>query len=98
MSPMRPCRLVDEDVLRARRAEPCVVCGGRPPSDPSHIKSRGAGGGDFMWNVAPHCRPCHSRWHSMGKVKFVEKYPAMREWLEAQGWDLTEPLNWIPPA
>ncbi len=49
---------------------PCAACGAPAPSDPAHVKSRGAGGharlanGDG--NIIPLCRLCHTKQHSQG--------------------------------
>ncbi len=39
------------------RAMPCCVCGARP-SDPAHVKTRGAGG--TKKDLVPLCRRCHT--------------------------------------
>ena len=66
-----PARLA---ALRARqfgvqadlcRKLPCLLCGHPPPSDPAHVRSRGAGGLDRE-NVIPLCRACHDRQHLQG--------------------------------
>ncbi len=52
------------------RSRPCDVCGTPPPSDPHHVRSRGAGHGDWIdgrGNLLPLCRPCHRARHD-GKV------------------------------
>lgn len=50
----------------------CVTCGGigvyheefgEYLLNPSHIRSRGAGGQD-VGNVIPQCAKCHARWHN----------------------------------
>lgn len=52
------------------RGLPCAACGAPAPSDPAHVKSRGAGGharldnGDG--NIIPLCRPCHTKQHAQG--------------------------------
>ncbi len=84
----KPQRKTDEALLARVRELPCAACGAPPPSDPSHLVSRGAGGPDAAWNVAPHCRDCHRRWHHYGPSKFVRKYPRFRAWLEQHGWDV----------
>jgi hypothetical protein len=53
----------------------CLSCGD-PLSDPDHVKTRGAGGGDAEGNVRPLCRgpgtnDCHSRRHT-GELTFDE--------------------------
>lgn len=91
---MKPKRYVNHDVLERRRKEPCVVCRKKSPSDPSHIKARGSGGGDFEFNCVAMCRRHHVEWHSIGRNMFIKRYPVMRRWLEEQGWDLSDPFNW----
>lgn len=46
------------------RRSPCLVCGKRP-SDPAHVRSRGAGGRD-RGNVIPLCRDHHREQHQHG--------------------------------
>ena len=43
-------------------------------SDPSHVKSRGAGGG--AEDIVPMSAGCHNAWHKHGKLT----------WLDAVGW------------
>lgn len=55
----------------------CAICGkpgtlhddGRYYLDPSHVKTRGSGGGD-LGNVYPSCRACHQKLHKVGVKKF----------------------------
>lgn len=50
------------------RTLPCCACGHRAPSDPAHVRSRGAGGHD-RGNVVPLCRRpggCHEQQHRHG--------------------------------
>lgn len=54
------------------RRMPCLVCGRRPPSDPAHVRSRGAGGRD-RGNVVPLCRACHMRQGAVGARRFGEE-------------------------
>jgi hypothetical protein len=51
------------------RTLPCCACGAPPPSDPHHVRSRGAGGLDK--DTAPLCMGpggchayCNAPWHS----------------------------------
>ena len=46
------------------RMLPCCVCGAPPPSDPEHVRTRGAGGKDK--DTAPMCRRCHQLRHDHG--------------------------------
>jgi len=58
------------------RALPCCACGAPGPSDPAHVKSRGAGGharlDDGAGNLIPLCRPCHTRQHAQGWAAVLE--------------------------
>lgn len=67
----RPNR--DEKLLEYARQQPCVACGDPPPSDPHHVKSRGAGHGDRLedgtCNVVSLCRGCHDALDSVGGGK-----------------------------
>jgi hypothetical protein len=56
---------------------PCLACG-TWPSDPHHVKSRGAGGTDVEGhgshgNVVNLCRTCHRELHTTG-VKTWQKH------------------------
>jgi hypothetical protein len=44
------------------RSLPCDLCGARPPSDPHHARSRGAGG--TARHLVPTCRTCHTEIHA----------------------------------
>lgn len=91
----KPGRKIDKVLLAKIRVMPCVVCRANPPSDPSHIRSRGAGGPDESWNVFAMCRSCHGEWHSFGWVKFLEKYPRFKWTLSMWGWESDDRL-WHP--
>lgn len=60
------------------RTLPCCACGERAPSDPHHVRSRGAGGKDS--DCAPLCRECHGHLHQVG----------IRAFEESRGIDLAE--------
>lgn len=79
----------------------CCICGMHPgstfnPIDPSHIKTRGAGGGDHIWNVVPHCRMHHREWEDSAKMDFLFKYPQMRALLVGLGWEISNGRLWHP--
>lgn len=71
---------MDGEYLDWIRGQPCATCGfpgvmhpdGRVLNDPSHIKSRGAGGGD-MGNLIPQCRGCHTEMHTVGVQEFERR-------------------------
>jgi hypothetical protein len=87
-------RPVDEKVLQKVRGMGCCVCG-QHPVDASHIRSRGAGGPDTMWNVVPHCRRHHTEWHSRGWKDFMRRNPSMAIILARLGWSWVDDL-WHP--
>ena len=64
----------DNDVLDYFRKRPCEVCNKPPPSDPCHIRSKGAGGKDEPENLMSLCREHHTSQHQMGLKSFVRKY------------------------
>lgn len=47
---------------------PCSTCTRRPPSEPSHVKTRGAGG--KRQDLAPQCSECHRELHDVGVDTF----------------------------
>lgn len=46
------------------RGRPCCACGQAPPSNPHHVRSRGAGGTDA--DAVPLCELCHRDVHAHG--------------------------------
>lgn len=64
--------MIPEDYLNIVRAQPCCVCPARPPSDPHHTKSRGAGGLDG--GAIPMCRHHHIEIDVIGISRFEKKY------------------------
>lgn len=73
-------------VLQAAREAPCCVCGKPGPSDPCHIKSRGAGGPDTHRNIVPMCRGHHREQHQGGIITFYRKHFGFRKALGLRGW------------
>lgn len=65
----------------------CLVCGS-PHVDVAHVKTRGSGGNDNLWNLMPLCRRDHSLQHSMGIISFSQKYISVSTYLQDNGWDL----------
>jgi len=82
-------RVVNKELLQRIRLLPCANCGAGG-SDPHHIISRGAGGVDVEENVLPLCRHCHSKIHSVGIRKFIEKAAHVRILLRRSGWVINE--------
>ena len=73
------------------RTLPCATCKAPTPSDPSHVRSRGAGG--TAADLIPQCRACHRQLHDRGRwtfekemsvnlVELVERYEGL--WREVE--------------
>lgn len=74
----RPLRRINPGRAAARRRrdfgpqaewavdQPCAVCGEPAPSEPSHVRSRGAGG--RAADIVPMCHRCHTHWH-LGRLE-----------------------------
>lgn len=60
------------DQARLARLLPCAVPGCSQPSEPAHVRSRGAGGKDR--DVANLCSKHHRLQHSMGIKSFEAKF------------------------
>jgi hypothetical protein len=70
-------------------------------SDPHHVTSRGAGGGDTAENLMPLCRSHHNEWEDpwKGPGYVVRKYARVRDWLELAGrTDVFERLGMAAPV
>lgn len=83
---MKKQRIVNKRLLRKVAEEHCAICFLPGPSDPCHIKSKGAGGPDRDWNVIAMCRNHHHEQHQIGILSFIEKYPFFRLALRIRGW------------
>jgi|WetSurMetagenome_2_1015567.scaffolds.fasta_scaffold147530_4 hypothetical protein len=83
-------RIKDQEALQKIRNKRCVLCG--HPSDPAHIRSRGAGGDDIEENLLPLCRRHHQEQHFCGMVSFVRRYIQVELLLIEKGWEL-ESIN-----
>lgn len=53
------------------RTLPCATCGAPPPSDPSHVKTRKAGG--CRDDMIPACAACHEAFHA-GRETFAAEH------------------------
>jgi hypothetical protein len=74
-------RVEDRIHLNWVSAQPCTACLVPPPSDPHHITTVKAGGGDVPDNVMPLCRQHHTEWHQIGPGRMCAKYPRVTAWL-----------------
>ena len=70
---------------KARGGQKCIVTGERAV-DLHHIISRGAGGPDEPWNLAPLSRKAHVEWHQKGRTSMAAKYDTVHQWLVDQKW------------
>lgn len=80
------------------RSKPCCACGAPGPSDPDHLKARGAGSGkrnDFT--IVPLCRSCHDERHALGTKHFEVNRIGVNLWAEAT-WLLIEFLVYQQPS
>lgn len=80
------------------RSLPCATCPRRPPSDPSHVKTRGAGG--KAKHLIPQCHEDHVEFHSAGIETFHERRGlasgtllALAEEYSAR-WEALPPEEW----
>lgn len=76
--------------LDAIRRMPCCACLKRGPSDPHHLKTRGSGGGDDLWNLVSLDRRCHQELHVLGLNRFCDKYPLFKKVIEQKGWSFCD--------
>lgn len=81
----KPKRHVDQQLLDKYRRRSCDVCGNFP-SDPAHIKSRGAHGDDVDDNLLSLCREHHTEQHQIGHFKMSRKYPFYGQILAQKNW------------
>jgi len=72
----------------------CVVRG-TPYATMHHIYSRKAHPrlADEPDNMIPVCDDIHKLWHSQGTIWMQSKFPSIRAWLVAHGWEL-DPVLW----
>ena len=75
----KPKRVRNEEVLSIVRQKPCFACGKEGPSDPHHVRSRGAGGGDTLENLYALCREHHQMIHAVGPAIMLKRFPWMRK-------------------
>ncbi len=80
MTLQKVIRVVDRQLLDAVKKLPCIACG-TMPTDPDHITTQGAGGGDVANNVWPLCRACHTIRHLKGLGFMVKNYIGCLMWL-----------------
>ena len=88
-------RIVDPECLERVKKLPCAICKKSSFSDPHHITTRGAGGGDTEDNVMPLCRKHHHQWHWLGIKTMIRKYNEVAIWLLAhKRYDIMSRLSY----
>lgn len=80
----KPERIRNQELLNDVRGRPCLICG--QPSDPAHVRGRGAGGDDVATNVVPLCRLHHREQHQLGWSRFLDRHPSVEQRLHELGW------------
>ena len=83
--------------------EPCVPCGHALDNEVCyhHIHTKKAHSEERIasWNLIAVCLKCHhAGFHSKGTMWMSEKYPAVKNWLERNGWyvlDLGGVPKWV---
>lgn len=78
------------ETRRTIAKQPCLVCQ-KLPVEIAHVKSSGSGGCDEEFNLMPLCFEHHQlTQHRIGIVTFFQRFPRVRAYLEAKGWELKE--------
>lgn len=79
--------------------EPCIVCGTLSfQRTYHHIYTRKARPAlsEKSFNLVPVCFVDHAKFHAKGMNYMAEKYPSVKNWLLANGWELDDFLGkWI---
>lgn len=82
----KPKRVKDRRLLDwIKRNLPCAACSRKPPSDPAHITSVGAGGDDVEDNLLPLCRDHHRMQHDKGWKHMAQNFPRLKAHLDIKG-------------
>lgn len=71
---------------KKHRELPCLACGSTP-TDIAHIRSRGSGGKDELFNIIPLCRRDHISQHRLGWYSFARGFPYVMRSLKEKGWE-----------
>lgn len=66
----------------------CEICG-KKGVDIHHIKSRGSGGGDHIFNLIKLCHSHHREIHQLGVRTFARKYEQFKSFLVRKGWEFS---------
>jgi hypothetical protein len=90
---MKRKRIEDRHLLDQVKAEDCMACRNYP-CDPAHVRSKGAGGPDTLWNVIPLCRSCHHFQHQLGWKVFFDRWPLLWVFMQSIGWYWLDDKLW----
>ena len=78
---LKPRPIKDLELLKKVRGQNCLICKRRPPNDPHHLSSRGAGNGEWVIrnsikviNLVCLCREHHTEIETIGRITFADKY------------------------
>lgn len=80
-------RYTSKENMAKVKEMPCVCCG-QFGSDPHHIKSKGSGGGDYLYNLMPLCRKHHTEVHALGLKTMAKRYKRVYLFLVGYGWQI----------
>ncbi len=86
-------RIQNRALLNTYHSRPCSVCF-RVPSDPCHIRSKGAGGHDLPFNLIPMCREHHVEQHKVGWDTMRRRYFTVDLFLKENGWEKLNGRLW----
>lgn len=86
-------RKIDRAFLDEIKKENCRACGDFP-TDPAHIRSKGAGGPDESFNVIALCRRHHTEQHQRGWWDFLSNKPILWFWMQSIGWQWLDGKLW----
>lgn len=92
----KPKRKRDRDLLALYRNTPCLICRVTEGVCGHHIKSKGSGGPDELWNLMPLCAIHHDLIHKMHLKLFAKKFLKAQLWVEFWGWTY-EYEKWFTP-
>jgi cephalosporin hydroxylase len=72
----------------------CAACN-RLGCDPAHIITYAASRKDSPENIMPLCRAHHTMQHTIGWLRFTERFPQVGQALFVRGWHLTDKGKFI---
>ncbi len=82
-------RVKNRKLLDKYHDMPCIVCGW-PQSEPAHIRSKAAGGGDEPDNLINFCQKEHRTQHQKGWKYMWDTYAKVKQELIKKGWAIDQ--------